>query len=91
MSELSLFITAQIRFISYVIVIVVSVFSLLKHRQPKIIYIGDLLLCALSIVSLITQTWFHVEIGFASVWIFTPAFFIWALSRVINFNKFNEK
>lgn len=91
MSELSLFITAQIRFISYIIVIVISVFSLLKHRQPKIIYIGDIFLCGISVISFIAQTWFHVEIGFASVWVFTPAFFIWALSRVINFNKFNEK
>lgn len=87
-----LFATGMIRFIVYGIVGVMSTVCILKKDCPNIIlHVGDLLFCVVSAFSFLSQNIFSLPLGVASVYIFTPAFFIWGLSRIIYFNKNYEK
>lgn len=88
MSEEILFITGMIRFIVYGIVAVMSIVCILKNNCPnRILHIGDLIFCIVSAFSFLSQNILSLPIGVASIYIFTPAFFIWGLSRIIYFNK----
>lgn len=88
MNEELLFATGMIRFIVYVIVATMSIFCLAQKECPdRVLHVGDLLFCIVSSISFLTQNIAHLPLGFASIYIFTPAFFIWGLSRVIYFNK----
>jgi multidrug transporter EmrE-like cation transporter len=87
-----LFATGMMRFIVYGIVGVMSV-ACLRHKDcpDRILHIGDLIFCIVSAFSFLSQNILSLPIGTASVYIFTPAFFIWGLSRIIYFNKNHGK
>lgn len=87
-----LFITGMIRFIVYGIVGVMSILCLLKKGCPdRILHIGDLIFCIVSAFSFLSQNILSAPLGTASVYIFTPAFFIWGLSRIIYFNQKHDR
>ena len=86
------FITGMIRFIVYAIVGVMSV-ACLRHKNcpDRILHVGDLIFCIVSAFSFLSQNILNFPLGFASIYIFTPAFFIWGLSRVIYYNQNHGK
>ena len=87
-----LFATGMIRFIVYGIVGVMSIVCILRRDCPnRILHIGDLIFCIVSAFSFLSQNILSLPIGVASIYIFTPAFFIWGLSRIIYFNKNHGK
>lgn len=97
MSEQQIFYVGLIRLVVYIIVAIISIHSLFRSKPTKIIYIGDLLFVLMSIVSFVMQNFFKQAIAVTTVYIFTPAFFIWGLTRVIdlfsvtNFIRRNDK
>lgn len=92
MSAELLFATGMIRFIVYGIVAVMSTICILKKDCPnRTLHVGDLLFCVVSAFSFLSQNILSLPLGVASVYIFTPAFFIWGLSRIIYFNKNHGK
>jgi multidrug transporter EmrE-like cation transporter len=92
MSAELLFATGMIRFIVYGIVGVMSIICISKRDcSNRIIHVGDLIFCVVSAFSFLSQNILSLPIGVASIYIFTPAFFIWGLSRIIYFNHKYEK
>lgn len=87
-----LFITGMIRFIVYGIVGVMSIICISKRDcSNRIIHVGDLIFCVVSAFSFLSQNILSLPLGTASVYIFTPAFFIWGLSRIIYFNQNHDR
>jgi hypothetical protein len=92
MNEEIQFVTGMIRFIVYGIVAVMSIVCIVRKGCPdRVLHIGDLIFCIVSAFSYLSTTIGHFPSGWASAYIFTPAFFIWGLSRIIYFNQNHGK
>lgn len=79
------FYISLVRLTSYIIVFIMSILSLVRKKNNKIIWIGDLIFVTMSIASFIMTQFRGVNSSTTTAYIFTPAFFIWSLTRIADF------
>jgi len=85
-----IFYISLVRLISYIIVFCMSVISLMRKSNNRIIWIGDLIFVTMSIASFVMTQFYNLNSVFGTAYIFTPAFFIWSLTRVADFFSVNN-
>lgn len=90
MSNETLFYISLIRLISYTVVLSMSTLSLIKKRNNRIIWIGDIIFVSMSLISFVMTQFHGLNLSFGTAYIFTPAFFIWALTRVADYFSVNN-
>lgn len=88
MNQTLLLVTGMVRMIVYVIIGTMAVACIRRNTcKDRILHIGDLVFVIVSMCSFLSQNLFGISIGEATVYVFTPALFFWALSRIIYFHK----